>query len=119
MSETLLSILRWAARLSALGLACMYSLMIIGEFTSPHSGPPTHAIEWAGIALLTLTCAGALIAWKFELTGAVISLSSLIGFMILIRIRADIVMVVAATPAILFLADWLARQSIHRHTHNH
>jgi hypothetical protein len=119
MSEILLSLLRWAARLAALGLACMYTLMIVGEFASPHSGPPTHLVEWAGIGLLTLTCAGALLAWKWELAGAILSLGSLAAFLVLLRIRADIVVLVAATPAVLFLADWIAHQSVARHLNHH
>jgi len=117
MSAIILNTLRWTARLAALALACMYGLMVIGEFTSPHSGPPTHLVEWAGIALLTLTSVGALLAWKWELAGALISLTSLIVFMILVRIRADVVVLVAATPAILFLADWVARHPIRMHRH--
>ncbi len=117
MSEIFVTILRWTARLAALGLAGMYALMVAGEFTSPHSGPPSYAIEWAGIGLLTLTCLGALLAWKWELPGAILSLASLVAFMLLIRIRADIVVALAATPAILFLADWFARQAIHRPLH--
>ena len=121
MSEIALTILRWAARLAAVALACMYVLMMTGEFTSPHSGPPTHFVEWAGIALLTLTCVGALMAWKWELAGAVLSLASLGLFMLLVRIGTDIVIFVIATPAVLFLLDWFARnmQLHHRHSTSH
>ena len=117
MSEKLLTVLRWTARLAALGLACMYGLMVIGEFTSPHSGPPTQFIEWAGIALLTVACLGPLLAFKWELGGAITSLSALAVFMVMLRVRADIVVLVAATPAILFLADWVARHPIRLHRH--
>ena len=119
MSEIILSILRWTARLAAIAIGCMYLLMILGEFTSPHSGLPTQFVEWAGIGLLTLTCAGALMAWKWELAGAILSLCALGAFMLLVRISGDIVIAVIATPAVLFLADWTARVTMAHRLHHH
>lgn len=118
MSGIVLSVVRWSARLAALALAVIYVFMIIAEFASPHSGPPTYWFEWAGIGLLTLTCVGAVLAWKWELPGAVVSLASLILFMILIRARInDIVILVIAAPSLLFLADWLGRHPVRLHRH--
>jgi hypothetical protein len=114
MSDIVLMVLRWGARIASLGLACLFGLMILGEFTSPHSGPPSQPIEWAGIALLAATCLGALLAWKWELAGGVLSLASLALFMILIRIRWDVVIGVASAPAILFLVSWLAGGLVRR-----
>ena len=103
-------ILRWIARLSGLLIAGGYVLLVIGEFANPHSGPPSTFVEWAGIALLTATCAGVLVAWRWELPGAVLSLASLIAFTAVVHFRHHTVHVVLAIPGILFLADWLLRR---------
>lgn len=118
MSDTLLLAIRWAARLSALVLAAMFTLMVAAEFTAPHSGPPDSFLEWAGIGLLAAVVGGAILAWKWELTGASLSLLSLIIFAALMRIRADIVIVACAMPGLLFLADYAMRHS-HFATHRH
>ena len=102
--------LRWIARLSALLIAGGYALLVIGEFANPHFGPPSMFVEWAGIALLTATCAGMLVAWRWELPGAILSLASLTAFTAVVHFRHHTVHVVLAIPGILFLADWLLRR---------
>lgn len=104
------SVLRWIARLSALLIAGAYGLLVIGEITQPHSGPPTKFLESAGIALLTSTCIGMLIAWRWELPGAIASLASLVAFALIVRMRRHGILVVFAIPGILFVVDWLARR---------
>ena len=106
-------ILRWIARLSGLLIAGGYVLLVIGEFTNPHSGPPPTFVEWVGIGLLTATCAGMLVAWRWELLGAILSLASLAAFTAVIHFNRHTVHVVLAVPGVLFLADWLLRR---RHT---
>lgn len=118
MSEMILTILRWTARLAALALAFVYAFMIAGEVTSPHSGPPTHFVEWTGIGLLTLTCLGGLIAWKWELSGALLSLAALGGFLLLVQMPVDIVVFVIATPPALYLLDYLAHTTVAHHHHH-
>jgi len=60
---------------------------------------------------LTGTCAGMLLAWRWELTGAIVSLVSLIGFTLLIRMNNHSMTVVLAVPGILYILDWF----LHRH----
>jgi len=104
-------ILRWVARLSALLVAGGYTVMLVGEITHPHSGPPTTLVERAGIALLTATCIGMLLAWRWELPGAVISLASLVAFTLLIQMRQHAILFVFVAPGILFLVDWFVRRA--------
>jgi hypothetical protein len=105
-----LTALRWIARLSALLIAGGYVLLVAGEFLSPHSGNGPDLRAWSGIVLLTVTCAGMLLAWRWELPGAALSLASLIAFAVLIRFNRYTVHFVLALPGILFLADWLLRR---------
>ena len=62
-----LPLLRWAARLSALLVTGAYTLLMIGEIASPHSGGPSTFLEWTGIALLTIAALAMLLAWRWEL----------------------------------------------------
>ena len=104
-------VVRWLARLSGLLIAGLYMFFAIGEFMTPHSGPSPTFVEGTGIALLTATCAGMLVAWRWELTGAIVSLVSLIGFTLLIRANNHVVTVVLAVPGILYILD----RVLHRH----
>jgi hypothetical protein len=106
-----LTILRWIARLSALFIGGAYVLMLAGEILTPHSGPPSTLIEWTGIVLITATCLGMLLAWRWELPGAALSLVSLIAFALLIRMGPHTVLYVLAVPGTLFLADAILRKA--------
>jgi hypothetical protein len=48
-----------------------------------------------------------LVAWRWELTGAVVSLVSLIGFTLLIRVNNHSITAVLAVPGILYILDWV------------
>jgi hypothetical protein len=51
-----------------------------------------------------------LLAWKWELTGAVLSLATLVVFTVVVRMtRYDIVGIVAL-PSLLFIGDWIIRR---------
>jgi len=104
------TVVRWLARLCGLLIAGMYIFFAVGEFTTPHSGTSPTFVEGTGIALLSATCAGMLVAWRWELTGAVISLVSLMGFTSLIRVNNHITTVVLAVPGILYILDWLLQR---------
>ena len=103
-------VLRWLARLSGVVVAGGYAYLFIGEILTPHSGPPPNILEFGGQALLTAACIGMLIAWKWELPGAVLSLACLLAFTLTIRMNRHTVIVVLAMPGILFTADWLLRR---------
>ena len=109
--------LRWLARLSALVIAGGFLLMVAGEMLSPHSNPPSHLREWVGILLLTSTCAGMLLAWRWELPGALLSLASLAVFTAVIVFRRHTVHMVLALPGLLFVADWLLRRRMAENHH--
>jgi hypothetical protein len=51
-----------------------------------------------------------LLAWRWELAGAALSLASLVAFTMLIRMGHHTVLYVLAIPGTLFLADWLVRR---------
>jgi hypothetical protein len=113
MPESFFGATRWLARSAALLVAGAYLLLVAGEVLTPHSGPPTHLREWAGIALLSAAVAGMMLAWKWELPGALISLASLAVFVPLVHMRRYDVVAIAAVPGILFLLDWALRKWRH------
>ena len=106
----MLTALRWIARLSALLIAGCYVFMVAGELLSPHSGNGPDLRAWSGIVLLTVTCAGMLLASRWELPGAALSLAALTAFTVLIKFNRYAVHFVFALPGILFLADGLLRR---------
>ncbi|HME00008.1 MAG TPA: hypothetical protein VKM93_22095 [Terriglobia bacterium] len=118
MAKLMISLTRWTARVAALLVAGTYVMFVLGEFfPHPHSGPPTRFREWAGIALLTLTIIAMLVAWKWELAGALVSLAALAAFVVLVRMRNYEVVAVVAIPGLLFAADWVLRRLFLAATH--
>jgi hypothetical protein len=108
--SVLAAVLRWLARLSGVVVAGGYVLLLAGEILSPHSGPPSTFFEWGGLGLLTATCAGLLIAWHWELLGAILSLAGLFSFTWLVGMNRYGVVAALALPGVLFTADWLLRK---------
>src|SRR5260370_41013984 len=98
--------LRWLARLSALVIAGGFLLIVAGEMLSPHSSPPSHLREWVGILLLASTCVGMLLAWRWELPGALLSLASLAAFTADVALPPPTRRIVWGPPRLLFLL-WL------------
>jgi len=72
-----LTVLRWLARLSGLAVASGFMLLVLAEFND-HS--------WRTKALVALICAGMLLAWRWELPCAAVSLAGLVAFMILVHL---------------------------------
>jgi len=103
-----LLLLKWLARLAALVVFGGYVVLIIGEFTHPHSGPPTKFMEWFSISLFAVAMISVMAAWKWELQGALLSLCALLSWVLIVRMSNYGVVWVAASPGILFLAHWLA-----------
>ncbi len=103
-------ILRWLARLSALFFAGVFLLIMASEFVAPQSGPPAGWVDWVGAGLLLIAVAGMILAWKWDLTGALISLAALVLHISVVRNRTYAVVWLAAIPAALFLAEWLLRR---------
>ena len=112
-----LPLLRWAARLSALLVTGAYTLLMIGEIASPHSGGPSTFLEWTGIALLTIAALAMLLAWRWELQAGLLSLAALAMQAVLIHgsHTYHLVLLTMATPGVLFCLDWFVRRaSSHR-----
>ena len=110
MSPLASVILRWLARLSALFFACVFLLILVREFLAPQSGPTSGFVEWAGIVLLLIAMAGLILAWKWDITGALIALAALGLHISLVRNRTYADIWLAAIPAVLYLADWVLRR---------
>jgi len=108
----LLSVLRWLARISGLLVAGACVLLWVGDLVNPHSGPPSNALEWAGIVFIATACAAMFVAWRWELPGALLSLLSLGAFAALIRgdRTFHLAILVMAIPGLLYSLDWLARR---------
>jgi hypothetical protein len=111
MNEYVLLATRWLARGVSVVVAGGFLLLVIGEFTHPHSGPPTQLREWAGIAMISLGVAGMLLAWKYELAGALLSIAALSAFAFVVRMNRYDVVALLALPGVLFLLDWMLRRS--------
>jgi hypothetical protein len=101
------SILQWLARLCGLALFLLVLVIAIGEGGPPNPlcQPPSVAIQLALMLVMTL---GLVVAWRWEVIGAVATLAALVAF--------NLVNVVAsgrwaggafplfAIPALLYLA---------------
>ena len=111
-----LPLLRRAARLTGVLIAGAYTLLMIGEIATPHSGGPSTLLEWSGIVLLTVAAFALLFAWRWELGGGLISLAALALQAALIRgsHTYHLVLLIMAIPGVLFCADWLVRRPNHR-----
>jgi hypothetical protein len=105
-----LAAITWAARILSLFVVGAFLFLLAGEFLDPHSGPPTTFREWAGIVLFVGSVMSLLVAWKWELPGAVVSLVALITFVFVVRMRRFDIVVIAAIPGLLFLVDWFLRR---------
>jgi hypothetical protein len=102
-------IVRWTARLAALAVAICFTALMVGEIATPHSGPPTVWWEWSGIALVAISIWSAVLAWKWELAGALVSLAALVAFVLMSRLNRFGLIAAIATPGVLFLIDWTMR----------
>ncbi|MGP8245137.1 MAG: hypothetical protein ACLQVN_11545 [Bryobacteraceae bacterium] len=104
-----LGALGWIARFSALAVTGGFFFLFAGEIFEPHSGAPPTPVEWVAIACLVMAVLGMLVAWKWELPGALISLCSLGAFVTMVRMRSYGPIFLMAIPGVLFLVDWILR----------
>jgi len=110
MSPLASGVLRWLARLSALFFACVFLLVVLGELLAPQSGPSSNLMDWTSIALMLIAIAGLALAWKWDITGALIALAAMVLHVSLVRNRTYAVIWLAAIPAVLYAADWVLRR---------
>ena len=108
----------WGARMVALMVAVFFLFLFVGEIVSPHSRGPSGFKEWSQITLLVGAIVGMLAAWKWELPGALFSLTSLTLWASLVNLQRypDIVVLLAA-PSLLFLSDWALHYGV-QHNRN-
>jgi hypothetical protein len=111
MYRIVCAIVRWTARLGALFLAGSFAAFVLGEPAGPLDIITPR--EWVGMALLFGAMAAMLVAWKWEFSGALISLFALGAFAAVVRMQSYVVLSIAAIPNLLFLVDWKLR-----HTHS-
>lgn len=107
--------IRWIARLAALAVAALYGALIAGEFVNPHSAPPHHWIEWAGLAALSFGVLFELLAAltsysNRELSLALVSIGCFGLWLAFIPTSQTSTVWLMAAPAGLFVADWTLRK---------
>lgn len=109
MPTNIYSVVRWTARVTALVVALVFVMFVLGEPKGPL--PSIHSREFAGMALLFGAIAAMVVAWKWEFPAALISLVALGAFAAVVHIRGYAVLAILAIPNILFLLDWTLRRS--------
>ena len=108
MPPTICSIIRWAARGTAVLIAVAFLAFVIGEPVG--SLRVIQFREWVGMVLLFAAVARMLLAWKWEFPAALSSLFALGAFAALVHMQRYDVLAIAAIPNILFLLDWQLRR---------
>jgi hypothetical protein len=113
-------IVRWMARIWSIPSILFIAVMLIGEFSSPHSPPPSSARDLSAFALFPIgVCVGIALAWRWELTGSCISVASFLGFYSLLylidgRIPKGPYFALVAVPGFLFLFASLLNHTIQK-----
>ena len=100
------SVIRWIARIASIG-----SLLLLAAFAfGPHERGHATAQEWVGLAFFPIGVAlGMLVAWRYEMTGALLSIGSLGAFYLIYGwwIRGAVpkgpYFLLFTAPAVLFL----------------
>jgi hypothetical protein len=113
-STRLATVLRWAARLLGCALVTLVAMIAIGEgMPNPLTQPPAVQVGFLAMALLL---AGMLVAWRWELTGAVVSLGGWCLFMgaVVPAGRMNWFVGVLAIPGLLYLGSALIRRRLQR-----
>ena len=108
MPPIIASIVRWAARLTALLLALGFFAIAIGEPWGPLSD--IHFREWVGMIFLLVAILGMLLAWKWEFPSALLSLFALAAFVAVTHMNRYGIILIAMIPDFLFLLDWKLRR---------
>jgi hypothetical protein len=108
MSSIVSWIIRWIARVAAVLIAGIFFAFVASE--PADSLRAIQPREWVGMVLLFGCIAGMLLAWKWELPGALLSLCALGAFAAVVHMNRYDVLIVAAIPNVLFLLDWKLRR---------
>jgi hypothetical protein len=108
MSTRVNSVVRWTARVTAVAIAVVFLMFVVGEPKGPLPG--IHSREGAGMLLLFGAIAAMVLAWKWEFPAALISLFALGAFAAVVHINRYGVLAILAIPNVLFLLDWTLRR---------
>lgn len=110
-SERTTSILRWTARIWSVLVAGFALLMAFSP--DPYQTAPVPLEDWFLLSLWAAAVVGLLIAWRWELVGAVLTLALLafreLAWVVLKGpwlVNFLIVWLVLASPAVLYLLAW-------------
>lgn len=108
MFQMLNSIVRWAARVTAILLAVGFFAFALGEPMGTLRA--IHFREWVGMVLLLGAIVAMLLAWKWEFPSALLSLFALAAFVAVTHMNSYGVILIAIIPDFLFLLDWKLRR---------
>ena len=108
MSTRVNSVVRWTARVTAVAIAVVFFMFVLGE--SRGSLRSISPRDWAGMLFLFGAIAAMVLAWKWELPAALISLFALGAFAAVVHINRYGVLAILAIPNVLFLLDWTLRR---------
>lgn len=111
MSPMICSVVRWAARGTAILIAAGFFAFAIGEPSG--SLEAIHFREWVGMVFLLGAVATMLLAWRWEFPAALISIFALAAFAAVVHMQRYDVLLIAAVPNFLFLLDWKLRRLGH------
>jgi len=101
-------LLRWIARVAAILLAGSFLLFAVFGLLAPHHGPAGR--EWIAISFFGAACLLPLLAWRWELVGAVLSLACLATWAVLVGHVRHLFAVMVALPGVLFVASWVTER---------
>ncbi len=116
MLKIIPNLIRWSARGAALWVVSLFLFLLLEEFINPYAVPPAVSRDWAGIGLLGCAIGGMLLAWKWELPGALASLAALAILVPVVRVDRYEIVLMSASPGLLYVVDWLVRRKQHNGT---
>ncbi|MGB7438574.1 MAG: hypothetical protein WBR26_18420 [Candidatus Acidiferrum sp.] len=102
-------IVRWTARISAVLIAVAFFAFAAGEPMGSFASISLK--DRIGMALLLGAIVSMVLAWKWELPAALVSLFALGAFTAVVHMNRYEVMVALVIPNLLFLMDWKLRRS--------
>ena len=113
MPRLLPTAVRWLARGTGLALFLLVSAIAIGHWPlpNPFSQPLPVALEFLLMAAMML---GLVVAWRWELIGALVSLAALVGFYVVEWVVngkiAGGFLALFAVPGVLYVLDVMLRR---------
>jgi hypothetical protein len=118
---TVARIVRWIAGAWSIVSLGFVLLIVVGEVVFPHAPLPTLRDLLKMILFPFGTCAGMILAWRWEGLGGGITVGSLLAFYAALRLTegrfpGGPYFVLIAAPGILFLLSWAVTVATRRET---